>query len=500
MSTACKDDPDDVPPPTPPIIDEPVKDPAPINKFMDQEMKDRYLWNEEYSKVTGLDFDMDYNDFLSTALQGVTAQNNANAEDGYYDARNEWVYYTYISRYRDTKASGTRADNTQKFGLGITGVAAGNVNGNIYLCVLGSVPGSPAEKKGISRGTYISKVDGTTITADNVVELRKKLYATTPTPVKLELNTITKDENTQMYVVKKLGSVTCEPTNYSNTPILFSAVAGSKTDANVGIAYIVYNAFEMAYDQNLIDTFVQLKELATTNGLPINDLILDLRYNGGGYLFSSALMATLIVGSDYKDQLYCRTTFNDTRNATTSPGEYYIGKKEVPEGAYPLLEEALKASFNLKRVYVLTMNGTASASELIINGLRGMDVEVRTIGETTNGKNVGMEISDMTHEGYVYEFAPVSLRLENAKGFHDYPNGFEPDVLVTNPDNDWLIGAYGSTADPLFGFAYQWITEGKKPSVDKDETRAAGMEFYSIGEPYMEKPQVFGTLVPARTE
>ena len=84
----------------------------------------------------------------------------------------------------------------------------------------------------------------------------------------------------------------------------------------------------------------------------------------------------------------------------------------------------------LKKIYVLVSQTTASASEMVINGLRGLDIEVNLIGQTTNGKNVGMEgvmRSFYNHEFLLY---PVTFYVENAKGFRDYSTGFVPDVEI----------------------------------------------------------------------
>lgn len=67
---------------------------------------------------------------------------------------------------------------------------------------------------------------------------------------------------------------------------------------------------------------------------------------------------------------------------------------------------------------------------MVINGLRGLDIEVNLIGQTTNGKNVGMEgvmRSFYNHEFLLY---PVTFYVENAKGFRDYSTGFVPDVEI----------------------------------------------------------------------
>lgn len=482
--------------------DDPGKEPGPddkkpiphmeINQWMDGNMRTLYLWNEEYKKLT-LDFDQEYQNFLKSALDGVKKQNNANAEDGYYYG-DQWIYYSYVEAKQKTRS--TRADQTIDYGFGITGHNFGNVNGTIYMAVLGVIPGSPADKAGITRGSFISKINGTSITEQNALSLAKLLYpsAISADIVRLDWSEITA-ENGQFVVTPKQSGFNLKPATFSRNPILYATLALSETNPDVCIAYLVYHEFDMNYDETLMDWFKTFKQTAEKEGKKVTDLILDLRYNGGGYLFSSAMLATLITGEKHKGGLYVETTYNEERNKTMAPGQYFIGKKEVPEGEYPLIEEALKHSLDLDRVFVLTMNGTASASELIINGLRGLDVEVNTIGEYTNGKNVGMEVDTRTFGDYEVSFAPCTIRLKNAKGFGDYSSGLEPSLTVVNPDSDWLIAPYASNGDPLFRMAYEWIVTGKKPTLEANAgTRAADLGYYSFGE-YHAAPGVSGAIM-----
>ena len=178
--------------------DDPGKEPGPgpdgpiphleINQWMDANMRTLYLWNEEYKKLT-LDFQQEYQNFLTNALNGVKKQNNANAEDGYYYGEN-WIYYTYIDAKKKTRA--TRADQTMDFGFGITGHNFGNVNGTIYMAVLGVIPDSPADKAGLMRGSFISKINGTSLTESNAVSLASTLYPkNSAEPVRLDWSEIT---------------------------------------------------------------------------------------------------------------------------------------------------------------------------------------------------------------------------------------------------------------------------------------------------------------------
>lgn len=483
--TSCGDDPTPVPPPV--IPPDPPTNVEAVNQWADGYMKTHYLWNTEYKALGLSDFDMDYKKFLRLGLDGVAAMDDANHEDGHWVNGKREYYYSYISAHVGTTASlgGTRAPN-QTFGYGFVGLIPGKINGNIYLGVTGVTPESPAAEANIDRAIFISKVNNTSLTEQNYGELMAALFPSSGGTVKLSINTaLLNDEGTSI-VVKNVGTVTLTARNYYKNPIVFAQLVTLKDRPDVKIGYIAYNEFDAAFDNVLVGTFEAMKAQG-----PATDLILDLRYNGGGYLLSSDLLATLVVGREYKNRLYCEATYNADRNKTTQPNKYYIGNKNTGEGVYEMLETALDAATDLKRVYVLTGEGTASASELIINGLRGLDIEVRQIGETTNGKNVGMEGLAKPYKGYTYEFFPITMRLKNEKGFGEYSDGLVPDIEVKKFDNDYLLGAYCSSRDPLFLYALMWITEGEKPTVDKS-TRSA--QPFAIDDPKFIEPTYHGAI------
>ena len=143
-----------------------------------------------------------------------------------------------------------------------------------------------------------------------------------------------------------------------------------------------------------------------------------------------------------------RAPFNEDRTEAGEGGDYKIGVKETVERIYEPLETALQHAVGLKKIYVLVSQTTASASEMVINGLRGLDIEVNLIGQTTNGKNVGMEgvmRSFYNHEFLLY---PVTFYVENAKGFRDYSTGFVPDVEIDDSAPSCVPGRTSSV--PFF--------------------------------------------------
>ena len=184
------------------------------------------------------------------------------------------------------------------------------------------------------------------------------------------------------------------------------------------VGYMAFNDHIATAERELVDAMTEFEQAG------VNDLVLDLRYNGGGYLAIASQVAYMIVGSSSAGKTFDELRFNDkhrTFNPVTgrvlTPVPFYnstIGLS-VPSGrALP--------SLDLERVFVLTGGGTCSASESIINGLRGIDVEVIQIGTTTCGKPYGFYPADNCGTTYF----SIQFQSVNAKGFGDYPDGFSP--------------------------------------------------------------------------
>ena len=144
---------------------------------------------------------------------------------------------------------------------------------------------------------------------------------------------------------------------------------------------------------------------------------------------------------------------------------------------------------DLDRVFVITSGYTASASEIIINGLRGLGLEVNLVGTKTSGKNVGMEGYSTSFRNYDFLLYPVTFYIENAKGFRDYPEGFEPDLYLD--DSGYYPGGdFGSNEDFLCNAVYGWIRTGKNPRLSKSSVE---LRFESV--PFMIDRKPGGSLV-----
>ena len=120
-------------------------------------------------------------------------------------------------------------------------------------------------------------------------------------------------------------------------------------------------------------------------------------------------------------------------------------------------------SLNLKRLFVLTTNATASASEVLINSLRGRGISVILIGEKTNGKNVGMEVKSFNSEGYIYELAPITFQGYNER-IETIPfDGLPVDYEISDWNNGYVD--FGDLNEPMFKKAYELITGASRSVV-----------------------------------
>lgn len=281
-------------------------------------------------------------------------------------------------------------------------------------------PNSPATNlaEPLARGAQILAIDGVDIndgTQAGVDTLNAGLY---PAAVG-EQHTFT---------VQDLGSattrtVTLAAANITSAPVQNTQVVSTPSGE---IGYMTFNDHIATAEQALIDAVNTLNAHDGGNG--IDDLVLDLRYNGGGFLAIASELAYMIAGPvPTAGMTFDKLTFND-KHPVTNP------VTGAPLGPTPFYDEAIGSPFNgtpgqalptldLPRVYVLTGGGTCSASEAIINGLRGVGVEVVQIGSTTCGKPYGFYPTDNCGTTYF----TIQFRGENATGFGDYSDGFSPE-------------------------------------------------------------------------
>jgi len=434
-----------------------------VNAWMYTYMSQNYLWYKPLSSMK-FDYSLDYGDFLASVLDGVAAHKDdrgraLNYDDGHWTNGVRDYYYSYVDGPGETtRATGDEVTETGLWMLQPTQFSSGLV----VFCIEVVTPGTSADKAGLKRGMLITQVDGTAITETNYRSLLEKCYY--GPSVRVQPNRAIWDADGALQGLEPLAEATLAAETFTDPAIYRTEVVEV---AGKRVGYLLYMGFESEYDEKLVDAF---KLFHDSN---IDELVVDLRYNGGGSVRSSTLLATLIVGEAFQGKTYCRMVYNARRTGAGEKGVYCIGDSRVPDGdgTYQPIADALVQALGLRRIYVVGSENTASASELLINGLRGLDLEVRLVGTRTNGKNVGME-GYVNHEvdGEKYTFMPITFYSENAKGFRDYSDGFVPDVEFD--DSGYIPGDFATEDDAYFLLISRWIEKGQKPVVKSALSRA----------------------------
>jgi carboxyl-terminal processing protease len=302
-------------------------------------------------------------------------------------------------------------------------------------------PNTPAATAGVLRGDTLLLADGVSVdvgTQAGVDTLNNALF---PGAAGNHTFSFSRAGVTRPDVNLAAGSVTLTTTEHR---VL-----------NVGgqsVGYLLFNDHVLTAEQPLIDAFDDFQTAGVT------DLVLDLRYNGGGYLYIASQVAYMIAGSRPNNPVFERTIFNSKRSSENSNTEF-INVACLPDPNNNFTCTANNAplpTLNLTRVFVLVSGSTCSASEAIVNGLRGIDVDVRLIGRTTCGKPYGFFGQDNCGITYF----PIEFQGINAKGFGAYADGFVPagsgsagvPGCTANDDLDHALGdpAEGQLAQALF--------------------------------------------------
>ena len=331
---------------------------------------------------------------------------------------------------------------------------------NVIGVVLYALPDSPAAKAGIKRGDVFTGINNQPLTAANY----SALLATSGT-LTYTLGSI----NDEGIVTETTTKKEVTPVVFQEDPVHFDTVF--QYGANK-VGYVVYHQFfpspngstSKQYDLKLESIFAGFK---TKN---VNSLILDLRYNGGGYVSSSTNLASLVG----------KVTANDVF--------YY---KEYNKTVTPVLEKQYGASFfydkfqvktqnigsSLTNLIILTSGSTASASELLINGLKPF-MNVTLVGSKTYGKNVGsITISDDKNQ-IKWGLQPIVTKSFNSLKQSDYSVGFTPDIPVTET---MKLYAYGNPKDPLLGEALLKIVGTRVVREVQGQTKAGAENYKEIG-------------------
>jgi len=373
-----------------------------LEKFWLRSWSDEtYLWNDE---ITDTDPDsiagrVPYFDILKTNELSETGSGREKDDfhfseptDEFLERRNSTASSTYGARFTFLRSAPPRD-----------------------IRVVFTEPNSPASAVqngavNFPRGAQLITIDGVdVINGDNVDVLNAGLFPATPGETH---NFTVRDPGATSERSFSIVSENIAPAPVNRTEII------ETSSGRVG--YMLFNTFSpFESERSLNNAFT---ELANEN---IDDLVLDLRYNGGGLVAVAAQLGFMIAGPDRtRGRTASLLQYNDAAgNTNPVTGEIVDPIPFIDEAVgFSVSAGTQLATVDLPRVFILSTEGTCSASELVINSLRGIGFETILIGDTTCGKPYGFLPTDNCGRTYY----TIQFRSVNDVGFGDYSDGFSP--------------------------------------------------------------------------
>ena len=407
-----------------------------VNEWIQDNMNLLYLWNTQIPAKT--DLTLYPSDFFKSLLY--------TKEDRFSFIAEDFAELTNL-------LNGVQMEAGYDFTLFLKEAGSQDVIGVINYIK----PHSPASSTDLKRGDIFFTVNGKQLTVDNYQELTDEMSS----PHTLG---VYRDGNIQTL------SLTVD--KYEENPVFLDSIyeIGSKK-----IAYLIYNFFasdngdySYSYLKEMNDVFGKFKQAN------VNELVLDLRYDTGGEADVATALASMISGKS-SNELFCVDQYNSTVDTElqkelgnnynkTFFDDYLIIQDE--NGNVIDQSTPVNKLTGLQRLYVLTSDRTASASELIINGLKPY-MNVILVGETTYGKNVGMwfiyETDAQKQKDNRWGMLPIVFKIYNSKNQSDYSNGFNPDI-ETDEYGAFPLLPLGDTNETLLEAAL--VDMGVQPAND----------------------------------
>ena len=367
-------------------------------------MQDNYLWYEQLGKADDQAADIDA--YFRSLL--------AKPQDRY-------SYTESTAAFNDLFVEGRRT------GYGYTLAWADAAQ--TVLRVRNVEPLSPVARAGLQRGHTIVAIDG--YTPAQIAAGRPAPVSVPGVPRSFRIRDANGNERTieavsEDFALSPVGA-----------PQTYMVARSNGTNANVG--YLAYNQFVGYSRTDLLGAMRTLRQSG------IDELVLDLRYNGGGSVNTSRDLASFIGSTTTAGQMFSYLRFND-KQVTQNLTYRFLDLQQIEPQVLP----------QLKRLIVLTSGGTASASELLVNGLKPF-MPVVLVGDTTYGKPFGFvprDYCDVT-------FNAVNFRALNANGESNFEQGFTPDCAAA----DDLDHALGDRNERKLATALNYIATGSCPAM-----------------------------------
>ncbi len=381
------------------------------------------------------------------ANDAFTDQNELNSFLNSYDSPESLFDYLKSSQDRfsllvddyielENALDGITKNHGMEFGL----VFYPDGSDNIFGYARYILPGSDADTKGLERGIIFNTINGQQLNESNYSDL------IAPEVYTIGLATIEGES------ISSTGeSIELIKQEYTENPIFISetlTIEGQK------VGYLMYNAFTRDFDPQLNAAFSQFQ----ADG--INNLVLDLRYNGGGSVETAIDLSSMITGQ-FNGQLFVNEEWNEDRQTEYAAPKLFNNEIHTGEGIN---------SLNLNQVYVITTGRSASASELVINGLDPY-ITVTQVGGTTTGKFQASFLlydapapnfsRNQANPGHTYAMLPLVFKTINANGFTDYVDGLDPEIEKLEDYAN--LGVLGNVNEPLLAAALNDIFPSPQP-------------------------------------
>ena len=430
-------------------------DPFTGNAYPDSQgtAMDEKLWLRSWTNDTYLWYDeVDDNDPANFSVLAYFDQLKTNELTPSGTPKDNFHFSQDTAEYNELSQSGISSGYGFDWEFGSTTVPR-------ELTVRFTEPNSPAALANVPRGAKVVSINGADFVSDNTQQgvdtINNGLFpddAGTTTSFGFEL------------IDGTMISVELTSEDISVTPVQNVKVLETE-DGKTG--YFQFNSFIVTAQDGLIDAFDTFVEDNVT------ELIMDLRYNGGGRLALASQLSYMIAGPSQTNNAAFETLrFND-KNQTTNPvtGEtirptpFYSNVIDYSAGQ---VTSTSLPSLSLTRVYVISTDATCSASEAVMNALRGIDVEVVQIGSTTCGKPYGFYPTDNCGETYF----TIQFQGVNNKGFGDYADGFMP---TTTPNFDFELpgceveddftASLGDSNEGMLSAALEYAATGACPEI-----------------------------------
>jgi carboxyl-terminal processing protease len=415
-----------------------------INNFVWKGLNQYYLWQSDVPDLA--DSRIENQNGLNTFLRGYSEPENL-FQNLLFKPISKFPLGTAVDRFSvifddyvalEGLLSGNTVNNGADYGLKFKDASRTTIFGWVRYVL----PNSDAATKNVTRGMIFSGINGQTLTGSNYQSL---LSAATYT-----LNLANYDNGN---ITPNGQSITLTGAQIAENPVYKTSVI---TNGSHKIGYLMYNGFysDATNETNLNNAFGELKAANLT------EFVLDLRYNSGGSIATATRLASMIKSAN--GQVFGKQQWNAKAQA------YF--EAENPNDLINFFTDKIGTgttinSLNLNKIYILTSKSTASASELVINGLKPYMTVVQ-LGDVTVGKNVGsVTLYDSPNFGktgartsHKYAMQPLVLRIVNSQGFGDYTNGLTPDNPYT--ENFANLGIIGDPNEPLLKLAIDRIIGG----------------------------------------